>query len=129
MLLVFVLRRICFFSHAVSAVIMQSVSAQTLKVPPKTFPFVESFANTAVSSTQNASLLNATTVKSIRCHGIRYGYNPDVDDCISAISYIERGWQIVSFADREHLPNPEVFSLPYRIMGGEQPQVNGIFWS
>ena len=123
MLLAFVLRCICFFSHAVSAALLQSVSAQTLKVPPENSTFVESFANAAVSSTQNASLLNATTVDDIRCHGVRYGFNPNVDDCMSAINYIKRGWQIVSFADRQHPPNPDIFPLPYRLMGGEQPQV------
>lgn len=123
MLLAFILGWIYFFPQAVSAAILQSISALTLKVPPRNSTFVESFANAAGSSTKNASLLNATTIGNIRCHGIRYGFNPNVDDCMSAIRHIGRGWQIVSFADRKHLPNPEAFPLPYRLMGGEQPQV------
>ena len=123
MLLAFVLGWICFFLQAVFAAILQSISAPKLKVTPRNSTFVESFTNAAGSSTQNASLLNGTTIENIRCHGIRYGFNPNVDDCMSAIRHIERGWQIVSFADRKHLPNPEAFPLPYRLMGGEQPQV------
>ena len=123
MLLAFVLGWICFFPQEVFAVILQSISAPKLKLPPRNSTFVESFANAAGSSTQNASSLNATTSENIRCHGIRYGFNPNVDDCVSAIGHIKRGWQIVSFADRKHLANPEAFPLPYRLMGGEQPQV------
>ena len=119
MLLTFVLGWIWLFSHAISAAILQSISAHTLKVPPENFTFVEGFADPPVASTQNASLLNTTTVKDIRCHGIRYGFNPNVDDCISALRYIQRGWQTVSFADRQHPPTPEIFPLPFRLMGSE----------
>ena len=118
MLLAFDPRWICLFTHAVSAAVLQSISAQTLQVPPENFTFVESFANSPISSTQNASLLNLTAVNDVRCHGTRYGFNPNVDDCMSAIHYIQRGWQIVSFAERQPRPNPKVFPLPMRIMGG-----------
>ena len=119
MLLAFVPGYIWLFSQAVSAAMLQSISAQTLKVPPENSTFVEVFADPPVASTQNASLLNTTTVKNIRCHGIRYGFNPNVDDCMSALRYIQRGWQLVSFADRQHPPTPEIFPLPFRLMGGE----------
>ena len=123
MLLAFVPGWIWLFSHAVSGAVLQSISAQTLKLPPDNSTFVESFADTPVSSTQNTSLVNATAVENIRCHGVRYGFNPNVDDCISALRYIQRGWQIVSFADRQHPPSPEIFPLPLRFMGGEYLQV------
>ena len=118
MLLAFIPGWICLFSHSVSAAVLQSISAQTLQVTPENFTFVEGFANASISSTQNASLLNATGVNDIRCYGTLYGFDPSVDDCMSAIRYVQRGWQYVSFAERQPHPRQGVISLPIRLMGG-----------
>ncbi len=118
MLLAFVPGWICLFSHLVSAAVLQSISVQTLQVPPENFTFVEGFANAPISSNQNASILNASVDNNITCHGTRYGFDPSLDDCVSAINYIPRGSQTVSFADRQRRPNPGVHTLPLRLMGG-----------
>ena len=118
MLLAFVPGWICLFSLSVSAAALQRISTQTLQVPPKNFTFLKGFADAPLTSIQNASSLNATVVSDIRCHGTRYGFDPSVDDCTSAIHYIHSGWQILSFAERQSRPNPEVLPLPLRLMGG-----------
>ena len=117
MLLAFSPGWICLFSHSVSAAVLQSISAQTIQAPPENFTFVGGFANASISPTQKASSLNATGVN-IRCHGTRYGSDPSVDDCMSAINYIPSDWQIVSFAERQPHPDPDVILLPIRLMGG-----------
>ncbi|KAK0511294.1 hypothetical protein JMJ35_005867 [Cladonia borealis] len=117
MLLTFIPGWICLFSYLVSAAVLQSISSPILQVPPENFTFVEGFANASISSTRNASLLNATGVNDIRCHGTLYGFNPNVDDCMSAINYVQKSWQFVPFAERQPRPRQGVISLPIRLMG------------
>ena len=118
MLLPFIPEWICLFSYLVSAAVSQGSSSQTLQVPPGNVTFVEGFANASRSPGQNASLLNATGVNDVRCYGTLYGFNPSVDDCMSALRYVQRGWQFLSFAERQPRPRQGVISLPIRLMGG-----------
>ena len=64
--------------------------------------------------------LNAPSARGldVHCNGARYGFNPSLDDCEGARSYIAPDSNKITFGER-HTGLPDTtFPLPYMIMGG-----------
>ena len=129
MLLIVVPGVICLLFNAAPSVALQVISAQSLHTSHETSTFVESSLDASSLSNETLPLLNAsvasgvilnTTVDNgIRCHGIQYGFQPDLEDCLSALQYIPRFGQSATFAYRDSRLAPKIYPLPFRLMGGK----------
>ena len=71
-----------------------------------------------------SSVLNTSLSKDavINCDGDEYGFNPDVNDCTSAVSHQSPGLTRLRFGPRGSVSVDKLVHLPYRLMGGLWPQ-------
>ena len=62
---------------------------------------------------------NASNELKIECNGQKYGFNPNVPDCQNARTLYKRSAQLFTYGERHSGHGPDVFPLPFRLMGGE----------
>ena len=74
------------------------------------------------SSSSTLPSLNASSpdnpARFIQCSGQLFGFNPDLADCGSAKEYISPDVKQYPWGARHTGLGPEVFPLPWRMMGG-----------
>lgn len=110
---------ICFVS-ALLAKPLHAVDDQTLESdlgdlrPDSHSSIMLSSSNTSLSSV-NVSRSNDG---SINCDGEKYGFNPDIADCTSALGHQLVGQAQVKFGQRGRASARRFVHLPYRLMGG-----------
>lgn len=101
------------FSCTLLAKPLQDVDDQTLQTD---------LGDLRLPSTFNASLSSATgtgsNAMSVECDGNKYGFNPDVHDCTTALERQREGSERIRFGQRNHTSEEYFFHLPYRLMGG-----------
>ena len=84
-----------------------------LRQPSHTSSLLSTF--NATSSLMDASVPNDV---SIRCDGNEYGFEPDVEDCTSALTHQMVGRAQMKFGQRGSISSESFVHLPYRLMGG-----------
>lgn len=70
------------------------------------------------SNDETSIQFNASNKIRIQCDGEKYGFNPNVPDCQDARSYFKRSSVLFRYGERHSGLGPDVFPLPYRLMGG-----------
>lgn len=103
---------------------LQDTGGPTIQLSPVDFPLP---AN--VSENETANTLNTSNAIQVQCDGEKYGFNPDVSDCEKARSYYKRSSQLFTYGERHSGHEVNVFPLPYRLMGGRQPESLKFFLS
>ena len=81
-------------------------------------------SNLNLVSTVKSSVLNTSLSKDavINCDGDEYGFDPDVNDCTSAVAHQSPGRTQLRFGLRDSVSAEKFFPLPYRLMGGSWSQ-------
>jgi hypothetical protein len=120
MLLISTLGMLYLFVDSVSTISQHNVDGQTLQTPTQNLTRVDTFPNGLPPSNRSLISLNALAERGpeVRCHGVQYGFKPNIDDCWNAINYVQRSQSEVTFAERDTSPGPRIFRLPFRLMGG-----------
>ena len=91
---------------------LQDAGEQTMQLVP---------AN--ISENGFAGSLNASNELKIECDGQKYGFNPNVPDCQDARTLYKRSAVPFTYGERHSGHGVNVFPLPFRLMGGELPQI------
>ena len=88
---------------------------------PLSSPASSAILNSSYLSDQDSVPVNATPEDSprIKCDGKSYGFDPNIDDCMTAIQYFLPSRVQTTYAQRgTPAQRGVVFPLPLRIMGG-----------
>ena len=78
---------------------------------------------TNISGTEFAGGFNSSNELEIECDGQKYGFNPNVPDCQNARTLYKRSARLFTYGERHSGHGVDVFPLPFRLMGGELPQI------
>ena len=114
----------CSFVSPLFAKPLVAVSDQTLQSDLNDVRQPSQSPNLNLVSPVTPSVLNTSLSKdaTIKCDGDEYGFNPDVDDCTSALARQSPGRTRLRFGQRGSVSTEEFFPLPYRLMGGLWPR-------
>ena len=107
-------------SLSIFAVFLLAKPLQALSLPTSTLPQLLQLPNLTTIPTLNTSSSSSENEQMlIHCSGLHFGYSPNVADCESAKEYITPDSKQYPWGRRHTGLDPNVFPLPYRIMGGK----------
>ena len=97
------------------------ILAEPLQALSSTLPQLLSASNLTTFPTLNVSSSSPyeNAAFEIHCSGEHFGINPNIADCQSAKEYISPDSVQYTWGARHSGLEPDVFPLPYRIMGGQ----------
>ena len=103
---------------------LQDTGGPTMQLSP-----VDFLLPANISDNESANRLNTSNAIQVQCDGEKYGFNPDVSDCENARSYYKRSSKPFTYGERHSGHDINIFPLPYRLMGGRQPESLKFFLS
>ena len=111
---------LCSFVSTSFAKPLVAVSDQTLQSDVDDDGQPSQSPNLNLVSPLTSFSLNTSLSKDavIKCDGEEYGFNPDVNDCTSALAHQSAGRTRLRFGQRGSISADKYFALPYRLMGG-----------
>ena len=114
----------CCFVSTLLAKPLVAVSDQTLQSDLNDVRQPSQSPNLNLDPPGTPLVLNTSLSKDaiIKCDGDEYGFNPDVNDCTSALAHQSPGRTRLRFGQRGSVSAEKYFALPYRLMGGSWPQ-------
>ena len=117
-------RFVCCFASTLVAKPLGAVSDQTLQSDLNGVRQPSQSPDLNLVSPETPFVLNTSLSKdaTIKCDGDEYGFNPDVNDCTSALAHQSPGRTRLRFGQRGSFSTDEYVALPYRLMGGSWPQ-------
>lgn len=98
-----------------------SVDDTIQQATPLNMSLLSAISNPSILLDQASIPVNATSGNSprLKCDGKSYGFDPNIDDCMTAIQYFLPSRTQTTYAQRGTPARiGDVFPLPLRIMGG-----------
>jgi hypothetical protein len=110
----------CFCSLSIQA-LTYAIAAQSLQLTVnQTIGLIESHdvpGSLAVFNQSIPSLNTSFGVIEIECDAIRFGVNPNLDDCMSANRYFSDAETMHTWSSRHSGSTPDDHPLPFRMLG------------
>ena len=78
---------------------------------------IESSLTKNISIEEATTIVNTSNALQIECDGEKYGMNPDEIDCQNARTFYKPSTELFTYGERHTGQGPNVFPLPFRLMG------------